>query len=123
MHTTLEQAAVHQAAVEHGHDHHHGAFGRSALGQHEHQPVERDESRVPFLRSADGPEFASAAPYVGAFQDLLQTLLQATLAVLPDAPPPADPSRGTPLAEGLPSQHSPPIPHRPPILLRTLGVV
>jgi hypothetical protein len=112
VHVTLEQAAVHQAAVEHGHNHHHGA-----LGQHEHQPAERNETDVHSPRSTHGPEFASAASYAGPFQDLLQTLLQATLAVLLDTSSPGDPSRGASLAEELPSQHSPPVSHRPPILL------
>jgi hypothetical protein len=118
-HATLEQAAVHQAAVEHGHNHHHGA-----LGQHEYQPAERNEPNVHFLRSTHGPEYASAAPYAGLFQDLLQTLLQAMLAMVLDTPSPGDPSGGASLTEGLPSQHSPPVPHRPPILfLPTLAFV
>jgi hypothetical protein len=113
MHATLEQAAVHQAAVEHGHNHHHGA-----LEHYEHQPEHRDDKTdVRFSRSILGPEFVSAAPYADPFQDLLQTLLQAMLAVLADTPSPGDPSRGASLAEELPSQHSPPVPHRPPILL------
>ena len=76
MHATLEQAALHQAAVEHGHYHHHGA-----LEHHEHQPQHSDgKTDVHVSRSILGPEFASAVPYAGSFQDLLQTLFQAMLA-------------------------------------------
>ena len=113
MHATLEQAALHQAAVAHGHNHHHGA-----LEQPEHQPEHRDDKTdVHFSRSILGPEFTSAAPYAGPFQGLLQTLFQAMLAVLAETPSPGDLSRGASLVEDLPSQHAPSVPHRPPILL------
>jgi hypothetical protein len=120
MHATLDQAALHQAAVEHGHNHHHGA-----LEHHNHQPEHKDDTTdVHFSRSLLGPQFASAVPYAGTFQDLLQTIFQAMLVVLADTPSPGDPSRGASLAEDLPSQHSPPVPHRPPILLPlTLTIV
>ena len=112
-HATLEQAAVHQAAVDHGHNHHHGT-----LEHHDHQPMHTDDQTdVHFSRSILGPEFASAAPYAGSLQDLLQTLFQAMLVVLADTPSAGDLSRGALLAEELPSQHSPSVPHRPPILL------
>jgi hypothetical protein len=110
MHATLEQAALHEAALEHGHNHHHGAL--------EHQPMHRDDTKeVHFSPSIFGPEFASAAPYAGSFQDLLQTLFQAMLAVLADTPSPGERPRHASLAKDLPSQHSPSVPHRPPILL------
>jgi hypothetical protein len=113
MHATLEQAALHQAAVAHGHNHHHGA-----LEHHEHQPEHRDDNTdVHFSRCILGPEFTSAAPYAGPFQGLLQTLLQAMLAMLPATPLPGEHSRHTSLAESISSQHSPTVPHRPPILL------
>jgi hypothetical protein len=113
MHATLEQAALHQAAVAQGHNHHHGA-----LEQPEHQPEYRDDKTdVHFSRSIFGPEFTSAAPYAGPFQGLLQTLLQAMLAMLPATPLPGEQSRHTSLAESISSQHSPSVPHRPPILL------
>jgi hypothetical protein len=120
MHATLEQATLHEAAVEHGHNHHHGT-----LTHHEHQPMHtEDKTDVHCSRSILGPQFASAAPYAGTFQDLLQTIFQAMLVVLADTPSPGDPSRGASLAEDLPSQHSPPVPHRPPILLPlTLTIV
>ena len=113
MHATLEQAALHQAAVAHGHNHHHGA-----LEHHEHQPEHRDDKTdVHFSRSILGPEVASAAPYAGSFQDLLQTLLQAMLAVLADAPSPGEQQRHASPSKDLSSQHSPSVPHKPPILL------
>jgi hypothetical protein len=113
MHATLEQAALHEAAVAQGHNHHHGA-----LEHHEHLPVERDDKTdVHFSRSILEPEFASATPYAGTFQDLLQTLFQATLAVLADTPSPGEQQRQATAAKDLPSQHSPSVPHRPPILL------
>ena len=113
MHATLEQAALHQAAVEHGHYHHHGA-----LEHHEHQPQHSDgKTDVHVSRSILGPEFASAVPYAGTFQDLLQTLFQAMLLVLADTPSPGQQPYQGPPAKELPSQHSPSVPHRPPILL------
>ena len=120
MHATLEQAALHQAAVAQGHNHHHGA-----LEHHEHLPVERDDKAdVHFSRSILGPEFVSAVPYAGPFQDLLQTLFQAMLAVLADTPSPGEQLRHASPAKDLPSQHSPSVPHRPPILLPlTLTIV
>ncbi len=110
-HATLEQAALHKASVEHGEYHHHGA-----LGHHAHQPPERDDKTdVRFSISTLGTEFAYVAPYAGSFQDLLQALLQAMLAVLPDAPSPGEESRQASLKEAVRSQHSPSVPHRPPI--------
>jgi hypothetical protein len=113
MHATLEQAALHEAAVAHGHNYHHGASEH-----YEHQSMHKDDTAdLHVSRSILGPEYASASPYAGTFQDLLQTLFQAMLVVLADTPSPGDPSRGASLAEDLPSQHSPSVPHRPPILL------
>ena len=113
MHATLEQAALHEAAVAHGRNHHHGA-----LEHHEHQPTHTDDTtEVHFSRSILGPEFVSAAPYAGSFQDLLQTLFQAMLAVLEDTPSPDEQPRQASPAKDLSSQHSPSVPHRPPILL------
>jgi hypothetical protein len=110
MHTTLDQATLHQAAVAHGYNHHHGAW--------EHPPVERDdEPDVHFSGSILGAEVASAAPYAGSFQDLLQTLLQAMLAVLADAPSPGEQQRHASPSKDLSSQHSPSVPHKPPIVL------
>src|SRR5918999_22354 len=111
MHATLEQATLHQAAVAHGHNHHHGT-----LEHYEHQPEHTDDNTdVHFSPSILEPEFVSASPYAGSFQDLLQTLFQAMLVVLADTPSAGDLSRGALLAEELPSQHSPSVPHRPPI--------
>ena len=112
-HANLEQAAVHQAAVDHGHNHHHGT-----LEHHDHQPMHTDDQTdVHFSRSILGPEFASAAPYAGSLQDLLQTLFQAMLSVLADTPSPGEqPRHGSP-AKDFTSQHSPSVPHWPPILL------
>jgi hypothetical protein len=117
-HATLEQAALHEAAVANGHNHHHGTLER-----HEHPPVERDDKTdVHISRSTLGPEFASAAPYTGPFQGLLQILLQAMLAVLPDAPSPGEQPRRASPAEDVSSQHSPSVPHKPPILLSLTSV-
>jgi hypothetical protein len=120
MHATPDQAALHQAAVAHGHYHHHGA-----LEHHEHQRGHTDDNTdVHFSRSILGQEFVSATPYVGTFQGLLQTLLQAMLAVLAETPSPGEQQRhGSPVKD-LSSQHSPSVPHRPPILLPlTLTIV
>ena len=111
-HATPGQAALHDEAVEAGLPHH----GES--GHHAQEPSRGDgetEAHVP--RPALGPDFASAAPHAGPFQDLLQTLSQGIVAMAPDTPSPGDPAGGASLAENLPSQHSPPVPHRPPILL------
>jgi hypothetical protein len=116
MHTTLEQASLHQAAVAHGHNHHHGA-----LEHHEHRD---DTSDVRFSRSILGPGFVSAAPYAGPIQDLLQTLFQAMLAVLTETPSPGEQPRQASPAKDLPSKYSPSVPHRPPILFPpTLSIV
>lgn len=112
-HATPEQAALHEAAVEHGYTHHHGASGHGA----QEPPRGDDETEAHVPPSTLGSEFASAAPHAGPFQDLLQTLLQAILIVPPDAPSPGGAPRGVSPAENLPSQHSPPVPHRPPMLL------
>ncbi len=121
-HATLEQSALHQAAVEHGEYHHHS----SAPWHQEHQPTSEGgggKTDVRLSGTAAGPEFASAAPYAGSLQDLLQTLLQATMLVPPGVLSPDDPPRSAPLADDVPSQHSPPVPHRPPILsLPTLAI-
>jgi hypothetical protein len=112
-HATLDQAALHQAAVAHGHKHHHGT-----LDHHEHQPQHTDDKTgVHFSRSILGQDFASAAPYAGLFQDLLQTLLQAMLAVLGDTPSPGEQPHQASAAKDFSSQHAPSVPHRPPILL------
>jgi hypothetical protein len=120
MHTTLEQASLHQAAVAHGHNHHHGA-----LEHHEHQPEHRDDTRdVHFSRTILGPGFVSATPYAGPIQDLLQTLFQAMLAVPTETPSPGEQTRYASPAKDLPSKHSPSVPHRPPILFPlTLTIV
>jgi hypothetical protein len=113
MHATLEQAALHEAAVAHGHNHHHGS-----LEHHEHQPGHTDDNTdVHFSRSILGEEFTSAAPYAGPFQGLLQTLFQAVLAAPPATPSPGEQPRQASPAKDLSSQHSPSVPHRPPILL------
>ena len=112
-HATPEQAAAHEEAVEHGYTYHHGESGH-----HAHEPPRGDDgtdAHVP--QSALGQDFASPATHAGPFQDLLQTLLQAMLVAPPDAPSPDAAPGGPSLAEGLTSQHSPPVPHRPPILL------
>jgi hypothetical protein len=108
-HATPEQAALHEAAVEHGHYRHHGA-----PGHHEHQPGDRDaKTDARFSQVTAGPEFTPAAPHAAPFQDLLQAALTvAPKALMPDGPP-----RYAPPAGVVPSQHSPPVLHRPPILL------
>jgi len=112
-HATLEQAALHEEAVEHGYTHHHGVSGH-----HAYDPPQGDaETSARYRVSALGQDFASAATHAGPFQDLLQTLLQAMLVAPPDAPSPDAAPNGSSLAEGLTSQHSPPVPHRPPSLL------
>jgi hypothetical protein len=113
-HATPEQAALHEAAVEHGHTRHHGAPGHHA---HDELPRRKGATEAHFLRSTIGSEFASAAPHAGPFHDLHQTLLQAMLVRPPDAPSPGEAPRAASFVEALLSQHSPPVPHRPPILL------
>jgi hypothetical protein len=108
-HATPEQVALHDAAVEHGYYHHHGS-----TGHHEHQPGGQDgKTDARFSRVTAGTEFTPAAPHAATSQDLLQ----AALAVVPQAFPPDGPPRYAATAGIVPSQHSPPVPHRPPILL------
>jgi hypothetical protein len=106
-HATIEQAALHEEAVEHGYYHHHGA-----LQHHEHQPsggaIKTDAQ---FSRTTLGAVFASAATYAGPFQDLLQ----ATLTMPPGPTSPEKLSRCASLADMVFCQHFPPVPHRPPI--------
>jgi hypothetical protein len=109
VHATLEHAALHEAAVEYGEYHHHGA-----PGHHAHEPAARDgktDSRVSQVTA--GPEFAPATAHAASFQNLLH----GALTVVPKASMPDGPPRYAPLAEVVPFQHSPPAPHRPPILL------
>jgi hypothetical protein len=112
-HATLEQAALHEAAVDLGNFHHHHGAPGGASESHD-QPPDRDgETDTQMSQVKVGPEFAPAAPHAASFQDLLQAaLLLAPEASIPDAPPRYAPSAGV-----VPSQHTPPVPHRPPILL------
>jgi hypothetical protein len=106
-HATIEQATLHEEAVEHGHYHHHGA-----PPHHEHQPSGGSgKTDARFSRTVLGPVFASAAIYTGPFQDLLQ----AALTTPSDSPSPDIRPRCASLAEVVLCQHSPPVPHRPPI--------
>jgi hypothetical protein len=111
-HATVEQAALHEEAVEQGYTQHHGASAH-----HAHKPPRGDETDAHVPRPALEQDFASSVTHAGPFQDLLQTLLQAMLVAPPDAPSPEAAPNGASLAEGLTSQHSPPVLHRPPILL------
>ncbi|HEX2742125.1 MAG TPA: hypothetical protein VHM69_16915 [Rubrobacter sp.] len=106
-HATPEQAALHEAAVEHGHYYHHGAPRHDV-----HYPGD-GKTDTQFSQVKAGPEFTTAASHAAPFQDLLR----ATLAGAPKAPMPDDLLRYAPPAGGAPSQYSPPVPHRPPILL------
>jgi hypothetical protein len=113
-HVTLEQTALHEAAIDLGDYRHHGAPA-GLPGHHEHQPGDRDgetDTRLAPQVTA-GPEFIPAAPHAASFQDLLQ----AALTVVPKAPMPDAPPRYATPAGVVPSQHSPPVPQRPPILL------
>ena len=107
-HATIEQATLHEEAVEHAHYRHHGA-----LQHHEHRPSggADKETDTQFSRTALGPVYASAATYTGPLQDLLQAMLT----IPPDAPVLDKPPRYASLAEVVLCQHSPPVPHRPPI--------
>jgi hypothetical protein len=112
-HATPEQAALHKAAVEHGYTDHHGA-----PGHHAHEPPRGDDETYAHASGpALGQDFASASTHAGPLQNLLQTLLQAMLVAPPDAPSPGEAPRGASPADGLPSQHSPPVPDRPPVSL------
>ena len=113
MHATLDQAALHEAAVANGHNHHHGTLDHHDISPCTQTTKQMSTSPHPY----SGSEFASAAPYAGLFQDLLQTIFQAMLAVLEETPSPGEQPRQASPAKDLPSQHSPSVPHRPPILL------
>jgi hypothetical protein len=106
-HATIEQASLHEEAIEHGLYHHHGA-----PQHHDHQPSSgAGKADAQFSRTALGPVYASAALYTGPFNDLLQ----AALTMPPDVPSLDNPPRCVSLAEVVLCQHSPPVPHRPPI--------
>jgi hypothetical protein len=107
VHATIEQATLHDEAVEHGHYHHHGT-----LQHHEHRPSDgAGKTDTQFSGTALGPVYASAALYTGPSYDLLQAALTSP----PDVPSLANPPRCVLLAEVVPYQHSPSVPHRPPI--------
>jgi hypothetical protein len=107
VHATIEQATLHEEAVEHGHHDHHGV-----LQHHEHLPSgSTNKTDSQFSGAALGPIYATAATYSGP----LHELLQATLTMPPDSPSPDSPPLRASLAQAIPSQHSPPVPHRPPI--------
>ena len=112
MHATLDQAALHEAAVANGHNHHHGT-----LDHHESAHAHRRQNRCPILPIHTGFGVRLRGTYAGLFQDLLQTIFQAMLAVLEETPSPGEQPRQASPAKDLPSQHSPSVPHRPPILL------
>ncbi len=106
-HATIEQATLHEEAVEQGHYYHH-----VALQHHEHRPSGgAGNTDTQFSRTVLGPVYASAAIYTGPFHDLLH----ATLTMPPGAPSPDNLPRCASLAEVVLCQHSPPVPHRPPI--------
>ncbi len=117
-HATIEQATLHEEAVEHGYYHHH-----STLRHHEHQPTGgADKTDAQFSRTVLGPVFAPAATYAEPFQDLL---LAALRGMPPNAPLPDNPPRSAPLAAVVLCQHTPSVPHRPPSspgLHRPVGV-
>ena len=65
MHATLDQAALHQAAVEHGHNHHHGA-----LEHHEHQPSTKTTPRMSTSPDPYSGRIRLRGTLRGTFQDL-----------------------------------------------------
>ncbi len=106
-HATIEQATLHEEAVERGHFRHHGT-----PQSHEHRSSGgAGKIDTQFSRTALWPVYASAVIYTGPFHDLFQ----ATLTMPPDAPSPDNLPRCASLAEVVLCQHSPPVPHRPPI--------
>ena len=95
-HVTVEQVALHEEAVAHGHVHHHGGHA------HDHPHVSPE---------ASGPAYVPAPDHAGPYRDVLNGALVGRSGLL---------SRGggyriDPRDELSPAQNFPPVPHRPPI--------
>jgi hypothetical protein len=100
-HVTVEQVALHEEAVAHGHADHHGGHGHG----HHHASSEA-------LGPAFAPAFAPEADHAGPYQDVLH----GALVRRPDILSRAGGRRLDPPDTFSPAQIFPPVPHRPPII-------
>jgi hypothetical protein len=100
-HVTVEQVALHEEAVTHGHaDHHDG---------HIHHHADRHHDSPEAL----GPTFGSAPDHMGPYQDVLNGSLVGRPGLLSSVGRyRLDPHEGL-----SPLQNFPPVRHRPPITL------
>ncbi len=100
-HVTVEQLALHEEAVAHGHADHHGghAHGHHHAGHHVSAEVL-------------GPAFVPAPDPAGPYQDVLN----GALAGRPDLLSRTAGRRVDPPDGPSPTQNFPPVPHRPPII-------
>jgi hypothetical protein len=97
-HVTVEQVALHEEAVAHGHADHHGG--------HVH-----DHGSHHVTSEALGPVFAPAPDLAGLYQDVLHGALVGR----PDLLTRVVGHRLDPRDGLSPAQHFSPVPHRPPI--------
>lgn len=102
-HVTVEQVALHDEAVAHGHADHHGGHA------HDHPHGHGDHASPEIL----GPVFAHAADHAGPYQDILH----GALARRPDLLSRWGGHRLDAREVVFPAQIFPPVPHRPPISL------
>jgi hypothetical protein len=114
-HATLEQVALHEEALAHGHaDHHDGYASAHAYGGHRVGPAncgacEADARLGPDLPG--GPVFEPAPAPAGPFQDVLHGVLSGS----PEEPRPDGARRLAVPADLPPPQDFPAVPHRPPV--------
>lgn len=99
-HVTVEQVALHEEAVAHGHADHHGGHAHDYGSHH-------------VTSEALGPVFAPAPDHAGLYQDVLHGALVGR----PDLLTRVVGYRLDPRDGLSPAQHFPPVPHRPPITL------
>ena len=114
-HATLEQVALHEEALAHGHaDHHHGHASAHAYGGHRAGPANCGACEVDAHLRPDlpgGPVFGPAPAPVGPFQDVLHGALSGS----PEGSPPDGARRLAMPADLPPPQNFPAVPHRPPV--------
>jgi hypothetical protein len=101
-HVTVEQVALHEEALAHGHTDHHDGHTHGHTGHHTPTAAPAQVS---------GPVFGPAPNHVGPYQDILQ----GTLVGRPDPLSRVGGSRLETSAVLPPAQNFPPVPHRPPI--------
>ena len=115
-HATLEQVALHEEALAHGHaDHHDGHTSALAYGAHRVGPANcgacEADARLMGPDLPGGPVFGPAPAPAGPIQDILHGMVSG----LPKGGRPDGAQRLAPPADLPPPQNFPAVPHRPPV--------